>query len=82
MGRSRSDGDGGEGSPLGNNSIHRNLGSTSLQPLGVCADEDYFSGLFGLYKALNCSFFPFNWGSDVWEDFALKCFYSSKKTQF
>ena len=21
-------------------------------------------------------------GSDVWEDFALKCFYSSKKAQF
>lgn len=74
--------DGGTGSPLENNSIHRNLESTSLQPLGFCADEDYFSGLFGLYKALDCSFFPFNWGSDVWEDFALKYFYSSKKDQF
>lgn len=72
----------GTGSPLGNNSIHRNCGSTSLQPLGFCADEDYFSGPFGLYKALTRSFFPFNWGSAVWEDFALKCSYSSKKTQF
>lgn len=65
----------GEGSPLGNNSICRNPGSTSLQPLGFCADEDNFSSLFdSLYKAVNCSFFPFNWGSDVRENLALKCF--------
>lgn len=65
---------GGQGSPLGNNSVHRNPGSTSLQLLGFCVDENHFGGLFGLYKALNRAFFPFNGELDMWEDFALKCF--------